>query len=396
MRNTIWITSLVVPALLTAGAFGQGLPRGRSGGRFGDFRSGDDRSPSMSRVRTPSGTDRDRSDRGRRGDSRQGKPVVIAPPANRVPPRRPPNLRPGVGSLPSGKKQSNRGQLSGFLQLPGSCGRVIIRQPSPPTRRRPSPRVSQPPSPPTRRTPAPPIHQPPLRVRKPLIYKPDWSRKTPFTSSWYKTRMPPVTPHRTARYHPWVLDRPGRRSNHWWARATATALTNWLPYRWTRPVYYVYGLGGNVFYHESVVYVDGARYSTADAYYQQARAIALAAPNLDQAAARLEWLPLGVFAITRKGVTETNTYLQLAVTRDGIIGGTYFNAAAGASRPIEGTVDKNTQRAAWTFADGKNTEFVVETSFYNLTQNEVPMLVHFGPGRTQEGLLIRMEWPGQE
>jgi len=162
-------------------------------------------------------------------------------------------------------------------------------------------------------------------------------------------------------------------------------------------VYYVYGTGGNVFYEGGVVYVDRAYCSTADAYYQQARAIALSAPDLDEAsAARLEWLPLGVFAITREGVTQTNTYVQLSVTREGIIGGTYFNEATGVSRPLEGMVDKNTQRAAWMFADGGNTEFVVETSCYNLTRDEVPVLVHFGPDRTQPGLLIRMQPPAQE
>ena len=397
MRNTLWITSLLVLALLTAGAFGQGLPRGRSGGRFGHSRSDDDRSPSMSRVRTPSRSHRDGADRGRRVGVTPRKPVVFTPPAKPVPPRSRRDLRPGVGTVPSGRKHSDRGGLSGFLQLPGSGGRIVVRPSAPPTRRPPARPVFRPPSPrTTHRLPAPSIHKPPPRVHKRLVYRPSWNRKTPFTPSWYKTRVLPVTPRRTARYHPWVSDRPGYRPGHWWAHAAPTVLTNWLRHRWTRPVYYVYGPKGNVFYRQNVVYVDGASYSTADAYYQQARAIALAAPDLNEAAAAmLEWQPLGVFAITRKGVTQTNTYLQLAVTREGIIGGTYFNEATGSSRPIEGTVDKNTQRTAWTFADRKNTEFVVETSFYNLTQDEVPVLVHFGPDRTQEGLLIRMESPAQ-
>ena len=382
MRNTLWMTSVMVPALLTAGAFGQGMPRGRSRGQSGRFGSGDDRSPSMSRAQTPSRSDprRDRDGRASRGGPTPGKPVAITPPVKPMPPSLPASPRPGVGSLPSGRRQPDRGEGGGFLQLPRSGGRATVR----------------PPSPPTRRLPSPPTHQPPARARKPLVYRPNWNRRTPFTPDWYNTRVLVVTPRRTARYHPWVVDRRRHGSNHWWARAVVTVLTDWLRHRWTRPVYYVYGPGGNVFYRESVVYVDGAAYSTADAYYQQARAIALAAPDLDEAAAaRLEWLPLGVFAITRKGVTETNTYLQLAVTREGILGGTYFNEATGASRPIEGTVDNNTQRAAWTFADGNNSEFVVETSFYNLTQDEVPVLVHFGPDRTQEGRLIRVEPPSE-
>ena len=390
MRNTLLTASLLVPALLTAGAYGQGMPRGRGAGRYGGAIADDDRSPSMSRMRTPSRSDR------RRDDIAPRKPLVVTPPVRKVPPTRPPSLRPGVGSVPSGKRRADRGDLRDFLQLPGPGTRVIARPPSPPTRRPPTPPALKPLPAPTHRVRTPSLYQPPARVHKPLVYRASWNRRTPFTPNWYKTRVPPVLPRRTARYHPWVFGRPGYKTSHWWARSTAAALTQWLRHRWARPVYYIYGSGGNVFYQDDIVYVDGARYSTADLYYQQARAIALAAPDLDEAAAaRLEWLPLGVFAVTRKGLTQTNSYIQLAVTREGIIGGTCFNEATGVSRPIEGTVDANTQRAAWTFADGRNTDFVVETSFYNLTQDEVPVLVHFGPGRTQEGLLIRTEPPAE-
>ena len=446
MRNTLWTTSLLVLALWTAGASGQGMPRDRTGRR-----SGDDRSPSMSRTRTPLQSNRNRNQKptnrfalrpgtrsvpagkkptnrfalrpgtrsvpagkkpSNRVDVRPGtrsvppgkKPsnrVDIRPGTRSVPPGKKPSnrfdLRPGVGSVPSGQKHPYRFDRDGFIQLPGSRGRTPARSHSPRTRRPSTPRTFQPPRPPAHRKPLPSVYKPPRRIHKPRVYRPSWNRRIPFTPGWYKTRVRSVPPRRSARYHPWTFDRPGHRSNHWWVRATATVLNTWLRHRWTRHVYYVYGTGGNVFYHSSVVYVNGARYSTAYDYYQQARAIALAVPDLDEAAAaRLEWMPLGVFAITRKGVTETNTYLQLAVTREGIIAGTYYNEATGISRPIEGMVDNNTQRAAWMFADGKNTEFVIETSFYNLTQDNVPVLVHFGPDRVQDGLLIRMESPAEE
>jgi len=302
--------------------------------------------------------------------------------------------------VPSGSKRYNRFDPRGFLQLPNVDRRTDVRPPSRPATRPSKFQPQKPPAhrPPAHRPPAPPIHRPPPQgVHKPPVYKPSWNRRTPFTPNWYKTHARPVPKGRSARYHPWAFDRPGYRWNHWWAHATAAALNGWLRYRWARPVYYVYGTGGNVFYEGSFVYVDGTYYGPAEAYYQQARAIALAAPDLDEAsAARLEWLPLGVFAITRKGVSQTNTYVQLSVTREGIIGGTYFNEATGVSRPLQGTVDRNTQRAAWMFADGRNTEFVVETSFYNLTQVQVPVLVHFGPDRTQPGLLVRMQSPAEE
>ena len=398
MRNRLWTISGLVLALVTAGVQAQPMPRGRAGGRYSTARPDNGRSPSMSRVATP---------------PRPTTPVKPAPPApvkpappapvKPAPPApvvHPPavtpraDLRPGVGYVPSGTRHADHGKLKDFVPPPGSHGRTVA--PSPATYRPPAPVVA------THRPPVvtphrrPSIYQPPVTVaRPPAVYRPTWGRQTPFTPTWYQTRVVYVPTRRSRYYYPWQYNRPGDgASYYWWTRATPATLANWMRHRWDRPVYYVYGLHGNVYYQGTAVYVDGVRYSTADDYYRQARAIALAVPNLDDAAAaRLEWYPLGVFAITRQGVSATQSYVQLAVTREGQIGGTYFNQATGTSRPIEGSVDQASQRAAWTFADGRNTDFVVETSFHNLTQDQVPVLVHFGPERVQEGLLVRVEAP---
>jgi hypothetical protein len=95
----------------------------------------------------------------------------------------------------------------------------------------------------------------------------------------------------------------------------------------------------------------------------------------------------------QKGVTETHRYMQLAVTKDGVIGGTYFNETTNTSRPLQGTVDKKTQRAAWTFADGKNTDTIAETGIYNFTKDTTPVLVHFGADKTEQIDLMRVEAP---
>jgi len=156
----------------------------------------------------------------------------------------------------------------------------------------------------------------------------------------------------------------------------------------------VYGTAGNVYYCAGVVYVDGARHASSGDYYRQALTLALAAPKFDDAAAEtIEWLPLGVFAFTPAGVTRANAYFQLAVTSNGVIGGTYIDQATNTTRPIQGTVDNLARRAAWTFADGKNTGIVFETSIYNLTKDQAPVLMHFGAARRQEGKLIRMKAP---
>ncbi len=170
-------------------------------------------------------------------------------------------------------------------------------------------------------------------------------------------------------------------------------VTTWFRYN-AQPVYVAYGSGGDVYVDNSIVYVNGEKYSSAEDYYSEAKSIADAAPEIDEADANnVEWLPLGVFGVMRGGATETDTYMQLAVSKDGMIGGTYSNDATDVARPLEGMVDKDSQRAAWSFADGKDKDVVMETSIYNLTENESTALLHFGPERSEEVKLIRVEAP---
>jgi hypothetical protein len=58
---------------------------------------------------------------------------------------------------------------------------------------------------------------------------------------------------------------------------------------------------------------------------------------------------------------------------------------------VEGSVDPKSQRAAWRIGD--TTEVVMEAGLYNLTQDEAPLLIHFGKERTERYLLVRLEQP---
>jgi hypothetical protein len=166
---------------------------------------------------------------------------------------------------------------------------------------------------------------------------------------------------------------------------------------WQQPIFFNYGLGGNVVIRNNMVYVDDRPYSTVAQYFQEATAIVGSVPRLDeQQAQQIEWMPLGVFAITSENVNASNTYLQLAVSKDGMIAGTYYNESTGAMHPIEGMVDERTQRAAWRAADGTNANIVMETGIFDLTQDEATALVHFGPDDTQVVVLVRLEEPQEQ
>jgi hypothetical protein len=104
-----------------------------------------------------------------------------------------------------------------------------------------------------------------------------------------------------------------------------------------------------------------------------------------------DWQSLGVWAMVQGDQTESNKILQLAVNKDGVIRGNHFDALTETTLPIQGAVDKKTQRAAWTV--GENTEVVYETGIYNLTREETEMLLHFGKDSTQQWSLVRLEAP---
>ena len=67
---------------------------------------------------------------------------------------------------------------------------------------------------------------------------------------------------------------------------------------------------------------------------------------------------------------------QLAVNKQGAIRGNCYNTVTQTTLPVQGAVDKSTQRVAWTVGD--NTTTVFDTGLDNLTKDQAPTLVHVG------------------
>jgi hypothetical protein len=173
-----------------------------------------------------------------------------------------------------------------------------------------------------------------------------------------------------------------------WRAATWASIGSWMSYYPATPVYYDYGT--NVTYQDNSVYIDGQDVGTAQQYYEQASSLASSGADVD-ASPDGDWLPLGVFALTQTGKTSSNVTIQLAVNKQGVIRGNYADTATGQTQVIQGSVDKQSQRIAFTVGDNK-TE-VVETGLYNLTKEEAPALIHFGTDRTEQWLLVRLDKP---
>jgi hypothetical protein len=82
---------------------------------------------------------------------------------------------------------------------------------------------------------------------------------------------------------------------------------------------------------------------------------------------------------------------QLAVNKDGVLRGTYFDAFTDTTLPVYGQVDQKSQRAAWTV--GEKTTVVYEAGCANLTRDETPVLVHLGKDSTQQFVLVHLPPP---
>jgi hypothetical protein len=107
-------------------------------------------------------------------------------------------------------------------------------------------------------------------------------------------------------------------------------------------------------------------------------------------------MPLGVFAVQRGKDADPHAILQLAVNKQGVLAGTFFNTSTEKTRPVQGMVDKQTQRAAWTIGEKKQGKMVMETGAYNLTQKETEVLVHLGPDKARKWLMVRLKAPKGE
>src|SRR5262249_44419658 len=166
-----------------------------------------------------------------------------------------------------------------------------------------------------------------------------------FNAGWY-------TAHPAAwRYAGWTTAAP-----YWtyWPYATYATFCGYP----ATPIYYDYGT--TIVYEGDNVYYNGESVATAADYAAQAASYAAAGKEA-KTDEKEEWKALGVFAMIQGEEKDANNIFQLAVNKDGVIRGNYYSAVTDTTLPVYGSVDKKTQRAAWTIGDNKETVF--ETGF---------------------------------
>jgi len=209
-----------------------------------------------------------------------------------------------------------------------------------------------------------------------------------FNDNWWNNK------HRGNYWNFWGdYGRRNRNPYYWWGGSNGQRLGSWFVFGWPSPYYWDYGQGEYIYANNGVVYVNGNWYAPAPVFYQQTEQLVNQSALTADAAAKLDWMPLGVFAATPDGLNEPDVTVQLAVTKEGQIGGTAFDPKTNAAFNIQGTVDKKTQRAVWSYTNDRNQRIMMETSVYNLTQPEATGLVHYSPTDMRVVELVRLEQP---
>jgi len=201
-----------------------------------------------------------------------------------------------------------------------------------------------------------------------------------FTPNWYSV-------HKTA----WIAPKTVVGVNYWRPPVWATTAAFIGLAATTPPM--VYDYGSTVVIHENIVYVNGDQIATAEEYSTQAIQI-VDTGRQAKPAENDEWQPLGVFGAVQEDEKVAQRIFQLAVNKDGILRGNYYDAVADNTLPVVGSVDKKTQRVAWSIGDKK--DIVFETGLPNLTKDESTLLVHYGKENTQQMILVRLEEPAEE
>lgn len=194
-----------------------------------------------------------------------------------------------------------------------------------------------------------------------------------YSSAWY-------------RRYPGAWYATGWATGYAWNACTWDTMAGYYGYGTTQPMYYDYG--NNVTYDGNNVYVNGQDAGTSEEYYDQASELA-STGSQSEASQDGDWMPLGVFALTQTDQKESDVSIQLAVNKQGVIRGNYTDQAKNQNQVIQGSVDKEQQKAAFTVGD--NSTNVYETGLYNLTKDEAPILLHLGKDQTQQLLLVRLK-----
>lgn len=166
------------------------------------------------------------------------------------------------------------------------------------------------------------------------------------------------------------------RGIDWWRPYPWVVINNFLGWGWAYPVYFDM-TGYPIPVYPDPAYAPGAGYASEGVY------------ATDQPAG--DWLSLGVFVAGRSEdeAAYSPMFVQIAIDKEGVLSGTYYNASTDQVHPLEGLVDRDSQQTIWKVADSPDSP-IMTTGLYNLTQDMAQVQVHFSDGSEQSWILVRL------
>ena len=150
-------------------------------------------------------------------------------------------------------------------------------------------------------------------------------------------------------------------------------------------------------YTSNGTYANGKQLVINDEYSKQARELAAAGAQMlqqkiaTQQADKLEWLLLGVYALCNSEDGDPTMFLQLAISREGIVAGPFANTTNNENLSVQGGANRESTRLAVTIGDVD--DVVIETGLYNLTEEQTSALIHYQNGTRENWLLVKMPDP---
>lgn len=210
-----------------------------------------------------------------------------------------------------------------------------------------------------------------LRVEANLVRK-NFKSYDAFGPDWYRA-------HSTA----WA----GLARTNVWQAPTWDELNSWFGNSWDA---FPYDYGTDLTYENNLVYVDGRAIANANLYNNRAAELARIGEQARiPSDSTTGWVSLGVFEAIPPGQKSSHMLMQLAVNKDGIIRGNYYDTNDRNVQLIEGSIDKNMARSVWVVTDRAGILF--DTSVYNLTRREAAILVHAGKDKKERWVLVRLQ-----
>ena len=173
----------------------------------------------------------------------------------------------------------------------------------------------------------------------------------------------------------------------WWGTPAWGDLSRTLGMReGTAPFTYVYDK--NLTFKNDVIYVNGQPVASYEDFVASARNLAKSTDY--KFSPDTVWTPLGTFALSTSLNTKAAPHaIQLAMDDVGNINGVYANWETGKTLPVQGRVQRDTQRVALQL--GRDGTIVVETGLANLTAGTARLWAHLPNQHSQTWLLVRLQ-----